>query len=56
MTRSEIRALIGSLERFGLSSIRQAYLAGYGQGGPIFLQLREPGEGGKTVSVRYEVR
>lgn len=50
------RAIKGSLERFDLSSIRRAYLASYGQGGPIILQVREPGEGGKTVSVRYEVR
>lgn len=50
------RALKTSIERFDLASVRSAYLASYGKGGPVILQVREPGPDGKTVSVRYEVK
>ncbi len=50
------RAIKSSVERFDLRPVRQAYLTSYGQGGPLILELREPGQSGKVVSVRYDIR
>jgi hypothetical protein len=50
------RAIKASVERFDLRPVRQAYQASYGQGGPIILELREPGQNGKVVPVRYEIQ
>lgn len=50
------RAFKWTVERFDLTAVKRAYLASYKQGGPLVLQLREPGDGAKTVSVRYEVK
>ncbi|MBA3918760.1 MAG: hypothetical protein K2Y26_15790 [Gemmatimonadaceae bacterium] len=50
------KALKTSVERFDLRPVRQTYLTSYGQSGPLILELREPGQSGKVVSVRYDIR
>lgn len=50
------RAMKHTVERFDLTSVKRTYLGNYKQGGPLMLQLREPGDGAKTVSVRYAMK
>jgi len=50
------RALLSRTQRFDLSALRRRFLANYPGGGPMILQIREPGPEGGTESVRFEVQ
>lgn len=47
------RALVLHVEHFDLKPLRELYRKSYGAGGELALQVRAPGEGGTTTTVRY---
>lgn len=50
------RAFLARTQRFDLSALRRRFLASYPGGGPMILQIKEPGPEGGTESVRFDVR
>lgn len=52
----QCRAMRRPIVRFDLTALKRTYQKAYGPIGVLVLQVKAPGEGGKTTSVRYDIK